>query len=86
MSGITNEVNVYEPHYELRNKDERKFDYILNNKRANAKILKGAKRTSSLEVEKKQELLIFSFVMAPFLRLFCHYCDYGMKNLMRQLS
>ena len=83
MSGITNEVNVYEPHYELRNKDERMFDYILNNERGNAKELR---IPIAWKLKRKQELLISSFVMAPFLRLFCHYCDYGMKNSMRQLS
>ena len=72
----TADVDVHEPFYELRNKDERKFDYTLNNKRANAKLLKGAKRINSLEVEKKTGVVNFLFcdgsyfeVVLPLLRL-----------------
>ena len=49
----TTEVDVYQPGDELLKKEERTFDYTLNNKRANAKLLKGAKRVNSLEVERK---------------------------------
>ena len=49
----TTEVDVYQPGDELLKKEERTFDYTLNNKRANAKLLKGAKRVNSLLVERK---------------------------------
>ena len=58
------------------NHDKRVFNYVLNDKRAKSKLLKGAKRVNNLEVEKKRGCVNLLFndgsyfeVVLPLLRL-----------------
>ena len=63
MKQITNEaLEICEYNVEYENKDSRVFGYVLNNKRAKANLLKGAKRGKHLVVESKMGCvnLIFS--------------------------
>ena len=50
-------------HYVRENDDKegRNFDYVLNSKRAQSKLLKGAKRSIPLEVEVKEGCVTFLF-------------------------
>ena len=47
------EASLLEMHREIDEKEGRTFGYALNQKRAKAKLLKGAKRTKNLDVELK---------------------------------
>ena len=63
MKQITNDASdLVEYNEEYENKDSRVFGYVLNDKRAKAKLLKGAKRGKHLVVESKDGCvnLIFS--------------------------
>ena len=59
-----------------KNDDERVFGYTLNQKRAKNKLLRGAKRTNSLEVEVKEGCVNLRFcdgsfveIVMPFIRV-----------------
>ena len=76
MICASNEVDVYYSPTEVENKDGREFGYVLNTKRTNAKLLKGAKRASNLEIERKSGCINFLFsdgsyheVVLPMLRI-----------------
>ena len=58
---ITNNVEVCNLNFESDNKDERNFTYVLNDKKAKEKLLKGAKRAKNLEVEAKDGCITLLF-------------------------
>ena len=63
MKAILNNETVVSNKYgkETLNKDSRVFNYELNNKRAKARLLKGAKRGKHLVVESKSGCVTLLF-------------------------
>ena len=74
MKQITSEVsNLCEYSEEINKKDDRVFNYAMNNKRAKAKLLKGAKRGKHLVVESKIGCVNLIFVMVLITKQCCRY-------------
>ena len=57
----------------LNDKEGREFRYILNDKRANAKLLKGAKRSTNLEIDSRPGCVNLRFNDGPILKLSYHF-------------
>ena len=58
---LNSEVLITNSNHEIEDYGGRVFDYALNHKKAKNKLLKGAKRTSSLEVERKPGCVTLRF-------------------------
>ena len=52
MNKVTEVTSIY-PGEEPSNNTGRVLDYVLNEKRTKTKLLKGAKRTHNLDIERK---------------------------------
>ena len=66
---LSSELLITNLNQEDANDEGRVFDYALNQKRAKNKLLKGAKRTNSLEVESKQGCVTLRFCNGSFFEI-----------------
>ena len=78
---ITNNVEVCNLNLESDNKDERNFTYVLNDKKAKQKLLKGAKRAKNLEVEAKDGCITLLFNDGSYIKTVIPLLKSWQKNI-----